>query len=62
LTSEGYEVVFSLVKNAIERAFPGLAPDRMLSSMPDYSEFGPNGQDDLIKQCQESYGSISREA
>jgi hypothetical protein len=55
LTPEGYKVVFSMVKDKIEHAFPELTPDKMPSCIPDYGEYGLDGEDDLIRQCQEEY-------
>lgn len=55
LTPEGYKVVFSLVKDKIEQAFPDLSPSNMPSCMPDYAEFGVDGEDELIRNSQEVY-------
>jgi len=60
LTSEGYEVVFSMIKEMIKESLPDLLPTNMMSYMPDYSDFEGGDTDQLIVGCQQQYQSTAK--
>ena len=49
-----------MIKDTINMSLPELVPENMVSSMPDYSEFMGNNEDELIGRCQEQYKSTAK--
>jgi hypothetical protein len=57
LTPRGYEVVFGLLVDIIEKSYPEIVPTSMLPSMPDYSLFdtAESNAESLISATQAAY-------
>lgn len=56
LTVAGYGIVFKIIRDAIEKAYPQLDPRNMLGSMPNWDEYSNTiDVESLVSKYQEAY-------